>query len=291
MPDSDDGREPLPPLDAAHILRVAPGMARVAAAAWWRTGKWGVGTYVRTAGRVARATTNGDSVTDLLNDVGHDLREQARRLLGVTQDEAVPEGPTEAEQTRASLRGLGNDLLARSTDVRYEEHAHPAFARILGEMAPDEARILRLLATKGFQPAIDVRSSAPLNVISQLVAPGLTMIGPEAGCRYTERVPAYLNNLYRLGLVWFSREPVPDHMRYQVLEAQPDVVAALKSAGRGRGKTVRRSIRLTPFGVDFCATCIPLTDAEAAALGAQASSASADAAGLREANRAEGPLD
>jgi hypothetical protein len=127
--------------------------------------------------------------------------------------------------------------------------------------------------------------------MSQLVAPGLTLIGPEAGCRYIERVPAYLNNLYRLGLIWFSREPVGDHLRYQVLEAQPDVVAALKSAGRGRGKTVRRSIRLTPFGVDFCATCLPLTDAEVAALGAHAASAAADAAEAREARTPEGPLD
>ena len=42
----------------------------------------------------------------------------------------------------------------------------------------------------------------------ELVAPGLSMIGAEAGCRYVERVPAYLNNLYRLGLIWFSREPL-----------------------------------------------------------------------------------
>lgn len=290
MTENPDGHEPLPPPDVASVLRAAPGLARVAAAAWWRTGKWGVGAYVKTSSRIVRAATTGDSTGDLLNDVGRDLREQARRLLGVIPDE-VPEGPTEAEETRASLRGLGEDLLAQSTDVLYEEHAHPAFARILGEMAPDEARILRLLATKGFQPAIDVRSSAPLNVMSQLVAPGLTLIGAEAGCRYVERVPAYLNNLYRLGLIWFSREPVGDHLRYQVLEAQPDVVAALKSAGRGRGKTVRRSIRLTPFGVDFCATCLPLTDAEVAALGAHASSAAADAAEAREADAVEGPLD
>ena len=41
-----------------------------------------------------------------------------------------------------------------------------------------------------------------------------------------------------------------------VLEAQPDVSSALKEAGRGR--TIRRSIELTPFGEDFCQTCLPL---------------------------------
>ena len=48
------------------------------------------------------------------------------------------------------------------------------------------------------------------------------MIGAEAGCRHLDDVPAYLNNLFRLGLIWFSREPLADPLRYQVLEAQPD---------------------------------------------------------------------
>lgn len=278
MSDRDEP-EQLPPPDLGSVLRAAPGLARVAAAAWWRTGRWSVETYAKTSGRLVRAAATGDA--ELLADVGHDLREQARKLLGL--DEPVAErGPSEAEQTRASLRGLGGDLLARSTDVHYEEHAHPAFARILGEMAPDEARILRLLAIDGSQPAIDVRSSAPLGVMSEMVASGFTMIGAQAGCRYVDRVPAYLNNLYRLGLIWFAREPVEDHLRYQVLEAQPDVGEALRKAGRGRGRTVRRSIRLTPFGIDFCATCLPLSPAELAALGAQEVSVAAGAGAVAD---------
>jgi hypothetical protein len=81
------------------------------------------------------------------------------------------------------------------------------------------------------------------------------MIGAEAGVRHLDRVPAYLNNLERLGLVWFSREPVDDVTAYQVLEAQPEVLEAL---GRGRTKTVRRSIQITPFGSEFAQACIPL---------------------------------
>ena len=67
--------------------------------------------------------------------------------------------------------------------------------------------------------------------------------------------PASLANLYRLGL-WSSRDPVPQALcAYQVLEAQPDVVAATKQAGRTR--LVRRSIQLTPFGEQFRALCLP----------------------------------
>jgi hypothetical protein len=149
--------------------------------------------------------------------------------------------------------------------VELDEDIHPAYARILEELAPDEGRVLRLLATEGPQPAVDVRTGTlPLSLNSQLVAPGLSMIGAEAGCRHLERVHAYLDNLNRLGLIWFSREALEDVRRYQVLEAQPEVIGALRDAGRAR--TVRRSIQLTPFGEDFCEMCLPLGTDELDAL-------------------------
>jgi hypothetical protein len=143
--------------------------------------------------------------------------------------------------------------------VNPENHAHPAYARILTELAPDEARILRLMATDGPQPSVDVRAANLLGIGTDLVAGGLNMIGAEAGVADRERVPAYLNNLERLGLIWFSREPLDDAIAYQVLEAQPEVMDALKRAARA--KTMQRSIHLTPFGEDFCRVCLPL-DAE-----------------------------
>jgi hypothetical protein len=161
------------------------------------------------------------------------------------------------------LRERGAELLAQSADVDYAEPTHPAFERILEELAPDEARILRLLATSGAQPSVDVRESKPLGIAAGLIEGGLTMIGSEAGVRSLDRVPAYLNNLYRLGLIWFSREPLEDPLQYQVLEAQPEVLTAM---GQSRSKTIRRSIRLTPFGEEFCEVCLPMDTGEIDAL-------------------------
>src|SRR5581483_4966912 len=147
------------------------------------------------------------------------------------------------------------ELMRRSRDVHYEEPAHPAYERILTELAPDEGRVLRLLLLEGPQPAVDVRTGGPLGLFSsRLIAPGISMIGARAGCRYVERVRSYLNNLYRLGLVWFSRETIRDHLKYQVLEAQPEVLEAVHSVSQA--KIVRRSIHLTPFGEDFCRICL-----------------------------------
>ena len=134
-------------------------------------------------------------------------------------------------------------LLHRSRDVRYEIQGHPAYERILTELPPDEGRILRLLLLHGPQPSVDIRTGGPIGLVrSRLVAPGLSMIGARGGCRYVDRVPPYLNNLFRLGLVWFSRETLRDPLPYQVLEAQPEVLEAIHSVRQA--KEVRRSIHL-----------------------------------------------
>lgn len=250
-------------------VEAAPTLARLAAGMWWRTAQWTLVTSVRASTRMLRAATSGESAAELLTSVGGEVRQQARRILGV-DDEAPVEADPAADGHRPateSLRRRGEELLRRSADVAHEEEYHPAYERILEDLAPDEGRILRFLALEGPQPAVDVRGArGGLPVSTQLVAPGLSMIGAQAGCRHLDRVPAYLNNLYRLGLIWFSRESLEDPLRYQVLEAQPDVLEAMREAGRTR-KTVRRSIHLTPFGDDFCATVLPLHTAELDALG------------------------
>ena len=245
------------------IIRALPGLARIAGAAWWRTAEWTVGTSLRTTSRVMRAAATGEPPADLFQSAGSDVRDYLRTLLGDVdegeeQDDRANASASEmdSDASAQALRRRGAHLLSLSADVTFDEDTHPAFARILDELAPDEARILRFLADRGPQPAVDVRRSGPLNPNSQLVAPGLTMIGEQSGCRHLDRVHAYLNNLHRLGLIWFSREELEELGAYQVLEAQPEVTEAMEKGGRG-AKTVRRSIHLTPFGVDFCDLCLP----------------------------------
>jgi hypothetical protein len=207
-----------------------------------------------------RAAAAGESPAQLMQEASEDVRDYARHFLGMSNgNDPLATEPASPPPPDVRLRERGAELLAQSADVDYSEPTHPAFGRILEELAPDEARILRLLYTAGPQPSVDVREAKPLGIAAALIEGGLTMIGTESGCRWIDRVPAYLNNLSRLGLIWFSREPLEDPLRYQVLEAQPDVLAAL---GKGRAKTIRRSIRLTPFGADFCEVCLPMHTAE-----------------------------
>jgi Abortive infection alpha len=251
------------------LIRAVPGLARIAAAAYWRSARWTAKASRDASSRVIKAATTGQEPGELFRSTGAEIRERTRRVLGIQErpEERVAMDPdaaeAEREEARQSLRQRGAELLRRSADVNLEEDSHPAYTRILEDLAPDEARILRLLHDEGPQPSVDVRSGLlPLQSTSELVAAGLNMIGPEAGCRHLDDVPAYLNNLFRLGLIWFSRERLPDPRGYQVLEAQPEVAEALESDGHTR--TVRRSIHLTPFGRDFCELCLTSPDGDSA---------------------------
>ena len=251
------------------------GMLRVAGGAWLRTAEWGLRGYLETGRRVIE-TVAPDAAAQIahgLSDVARDLVRSSgldERVRDAAASSDTMQSASDLMQTVAgsmpslregrsepppSLHELGEDLLRRSRDVWNEEQAHPAYERILSELAPDEARILRLMLEHGPQPSVDVRTGGPIGLMnSRLIAPGLTMIGPRAGLRYVDQVPAYLNNLFRLGLVWFSRETIRDPLEYQVVEAQPDVLEAMHSVQFP--KIVRRSIHLTPFGADFCRTCL-----------------------------------
>jgi hypothetical protein len=246
------------------LLRATPTLARLAAGASVRTAQWSLATSVRVGTRLVRAAAAGDSPAQLMQEAGTEVRDYARHFLGMSNgSDPLAAEPAPPPPPDVRLRQRGAELLAQSADVDYNEPAHPAFERILEELAPDEARILRLLCTEGAQPSVDVRESKPLGIASGLIQGGLTMVGTESGVRWVDRVPSYLNNLERLGLIWFSREPLEDPLSYQVLEAQPEVLTAM---GKARSKTIRRSIRLTPFGEDFCDACLPMNTAEIDAL-------------------------
>jgi hypothetical protein len=240
-----------------------PVLARATATAWLRAAAWGVGTSLRVGAQIARAATDPHAATELYSDFTEGLRNYAREFLGITDLErdvnllAPRSGSSrDPQMSQATLRAQGAELLRAAADVGFDESAHPAYARILSELAPDEARILRLLATAGPQPLVDVRQGNLIGLGSQLIAPSMNMLGAQAGLRHRDRVQIYLSNLSRLGLIEISDTPVADPLAYQVLEAQPDVLGMIKQTARA--KTQQRRLALTPLGGDFCEVCLPL---------------------------------
>lgn len=244
----------------AGMIKAAPGLVRVAAVSAWHMMSWSVNATTSGATYVMKRAIDGEPATSIMQDAATDLRSAAWRALGLNDQHDAPGVPERMQARGASVSDLqkrGSDLMRRANDVHVIEDTHPAFARILTEITPDEARILRFLYVEGPQPSIDVRTNRPLGIGSELVAGGLNMIAEHAGCVHLDRVEPYLTNLSRLGLIEFSKEQVTNPKRYQVVEAQPKVTAALKRAGR-MPKMVQRSIHLNAFGAEFCRTCLPL---------------------------------
>ena len=157
--------------------------------AWLHTAEWAARDYVRAGRRLLGVVVAPETAPELIEE----LRELARGVLPeLMEGDEVSAPSDQSDGTNHTLRIEGAALLHRSRDVRYSEDAHPAYERILTELAPDSARILRLLLLDGAQPSVDVRTGGPLGPLSsRLIAPGLTMIGARAGCRYVERVPSY----------------------------------------------------------------------------------------------------
>lgn len=251
-----------------RVVDAAGGLARGTARAWLGALSWGAHTSWKAGSLLTAAVSDPDAAIDLVHDASSGLRRRARDVLGIADlDGRIPTGTAAGDRSKdedgrdgaaseRALRARGAELLRESADVDVEEQAHPAHARILEQLAPDEARILRLLKVEGPQPTVDVCSANLIGAASEVIAANLTMLGPEAGCRYKDRVPTYVNNLERLGLVEFLDSPLDDLVRYQVLEAQPEVLETIRNTTRA--KPVHRSLHLTPFGEDFCEVCVPL---------------------------------
>ncbi len=225
-------------------LNSVPAVARLAAGAWYRAATWSINTTFEVAGR-AFGVAERAAPDDALETVGMKKEDD----------------PDEVREDRArSLRERGGELLDRAADVHSDnDPVHPGFARIVDQLAPDEARILKLLINEGPQGIVYVNKAAPFGVGAREIARRLSMIGHEAGCLHSELVPAYLDNLVSHGLVAIRRDALEDELPYQVIEAQPEVIEALRSAGGTifRGQITRRSVHLTDFGRAFCQVCFP----------------------------------
>jgi Abortive infection alpha len=246
------------------IVGVPTQLARFAVTAAAQTAEYGAQTTLRATRFVVGRALSGMPPSSVVDEA----LGQLRRTLGTTATATAAQEPISAplaehlvhesaprrngRRTDVTLPQLMSALLDASADVDFHYEGHPAYFRLLNELAPDEARILRLFATQGPQAAIDVRSHRLFGVGSRLLAPGITMIGAYAGLVEKDRVPAYLNNLNRLGLIWFSREMLPDEEAYHLLEAQPEVLEAFKGI---KVDIVARSIELTAFGKNLCALC------------------------------------
>jgi hypothetical protein len=234
-------------------VRAATGVARVAVTAASEVAAWSFDTALGVGATVVRGSVAGAPPREVLAAAEAEVRDAVRRALRLP---ATPEPPDPAALPTLREQGAALLRLSASTEGEHED-THPAFARMLSDLTPDEARILRFLHLDGPQPSIDIRTGRPRGLGAERIMSGLNLIGEHAGLRFPNRVQQYLPNLRRLGLIEFVKVPVGNPNRYQLLEAQSPVREVLKRSGFGT-KVHYRSIALTEFGADFVQTCLPV---------------------------------
>src|SRR4051794_33018927 len=100
------------------LVAALPGMVRLSASMAWKATEFGLSTAIRATARVTRAAANGESVGDLLQDAGAELREYLRQLLDIVDrpederpDSGRPQGPRAngavSDQSEEALRERG----------------------------------------------------------------------------------------------------------------------------------------------------------------------------------------
>lgn len=133
--------------------------------------------------------------------------EVARRLA--RRSVAAPQAPDPvvavpallgARLTSAELHGHFAELLATAMDPTTAGDAHPAFADVIRQLVPDEAKVLHLLAARAPAAAVVRVSGIETRSERDYTTASVPTLGADARCERPDRVPTYLDNIARLGL-------------------------------------------------------------------------------------------
>lgn len=205
-----------------------------------------------------------DKIADYLD------RRLMDKLRDVPPDRIITPNPTVAGPTvealrfaahESSLRELYVNLLTTSMDSATAQNAHPAFVDIIRHLAPDEARLVQLLASNRIFPLITL--SATFSDVPGLAVfqQHFSLLAEQAKCEHPELILSYLDNLRRLGLAELSTgtlfEPAQEAMAE--LEAHPKVqkfISDYRDKPECKLEIVRESIVLTNLGRQFCRACV-----------------------------------
>lgn len=184
--------------------------------------------------------------------------EELQRLLRTDGDHDDEEpGPL----TEQALRERFHALLERSREpAPPDDEPHPAFARIVDSLSPDEARIIVLLCREGPRPIVAVRAAPLIGRGAQTVLENVSLVGEQAGCHRPERTPAYIDNLCRLGVTERHDEELVGNEDYEVLASRREVTEAedeIQEERNQRASVDRGQLRLTRLGQLLCEVCLP----------------------------------
>jgi hypothetical protein len=198
------------------------------------------------------------------------LDDNLRKLLEPVPPEQVVEPPASVAgplllaypfvESEPELREMFARLLATAMTSAIQSSAHPGFVEIIKQLTADEAKLLHSFTTppRIQFPAGEVHVVSPNSSYQERgLLFGFTVASPST----PDRLPAYVHNLARLGLVELSfTEQLAEHEGYAKFETAPVVVRLrdmVAQVAQGESVTVVRGVvKITPFGFLFMAACV-----------------------------------
>ncbi len=160
----------------------------------------------------------------------------------------------------SDLAELYANLLATSMDKATAYRAHPGFVDMIKNMSPDEARIMKFLATSGSQPLVNVKAIQKEGGGFQIVHRHLSLIGIKATCDHVPLAATYLDNLVRLGLIEIpSTRRIKSDDPYKEIEDFPQVLSILEELRKVETHLIeveKIKLDLTDLGRQFIRTCV-----------------------------------
>jgi hypothetical protein len=218
-----------------------------------------------------------------INLVYDNLEDSLRRHLANVPPEQVVEPPANVAgplllaypfvESEPDLRELFARLLATAMTSAIQRSAHPSFVEVIKQLTVDEAKLVRSFAERSWlqYPVVEVR------VFGGSAYPGFQVRGllfdfGDVPLSAPLRLPAYVHNLQRLGLVTISfAERVADDAPYVKFETMPEIVRLRENAAAvAQGGSVQAApgvVKVTPYGALFLAACVNPSFKWAASMG------------------------
>jgi hypothetical protein len=159
----------------------------------------------------------------------------------------------------APLREMFTSLLVTAMDSQTAQLAHPAYAEIIKQLSPDEARILAYSHKIGMSHAIaHVKRYTRGKSISPsftYVTRNLSNIAIDAGCTNPELSGTYISNLERLGLYELANFIYEDKSWYEWIDKRFSEIKPLLG-GDDFADIEYGAMRPTDLGISFAQACI-----------------------------------
>lgn len=182
-----------------------------------------------------------------------DSAEQPRPGTPIVPVTAAPQEPV-GERLYLDPAETLSQLLATSVEQDSTQARVRLFTAVLGELQPDEARILAALSDGTEYAVVHVAARARgLGTTGPLLLENASTVGRAAGVALPECVPWYVSHLQRLGLVHVDPESARLEDTYQILLTDALVRAAQESSAGA--KILRRSLRMSSLGNALWVAC------------------------------------